>query len=170
MPHFQRSLIDNILVKLLWGDYFSLVPVNLQHDHSFQKPNSSSEDAMCGSNQSKSAVQHSKKYPKSYLQNLGKCLVEILSNISSKDSTLLCAFCSTFQKDSLEVLHKGESIPRFSDFVERITNFFLMMNQLGVVKDQDWPLNDLAGPLVAKCLPLIKSLVSSNFKIIPHSY
>lgn len=42
-----------------------------------------------------------------------------------------------------------------------------MMNQLGVVKDQDWPLNDLAGPLVVNCLPLINSLVSSKFKTYP---
>ncbi|KAK1272073.1 E3 ubiquitin-protein ligase listerin [Acorus gramineus] len=159
--NFQVSLVDNILVTLLWHDYLSLARTNKQDGYSFSKSSSLTEgnvEYLDG----RTIEKISNVYPASYMQELGSCLVEILSSISSKKSDLLHVFITPFQNDCLEIFHQGECFPRFSDFIDRLVNFLLILDKISVKKGEKWPLYNLAGPMVASCYPLIKSLDSAG--------
>ncbi|KAE8667455.1 HEAT/U-box domain-containing protein, putative isoform 2 [Hibiscus syriacus] len=81
----------------------------------------------------KTAEMQNIKYSLSYLQELGKCIVEILSGIYSLEENLLSFFCVAFQEAlDLHAKQKGES----------------------------WPLLHLVGPMLAKYFSLVRSLDS----------
>ena len=99
-------------------------------------------------------------FPLGYFQEMARCIIIILSNISLRKSSLLQMFCVPFQKDCLYILQQEEDGQRHSEHAERINNFLLLVDELAVQQNELWPLNHMAGPLFAKLLPLLRSLVS----------
>ncbi|XP_058075497.1 E3 ubiquitin-protein ligase listerin isoform X2 [Magnolia sinica] len=151
---FQVNLVDHILVMLLWHDYLLLVSPKIQGDNFSGKSGASSDErpteTLCT------------RYVESYMQDLGKCIIEILSAISMKECNLLSAFCASFQKDCLEIFQQAESPQKSSEHVEQIVNFLSLLEKHAVQKGETWPLIYLVGPMVVNSFPLIKSLDSTD--------
>lgn len=104
----------------------------------------------------------SSSYEASYIQELVRCIVGILVDISLEDRNLLNVFSTSFQKDCLEILWQGECLQNFHEHVERITRFFLLLDELVLQKGHDWPLKFLGQPLIMTTFPVIKSMVNST--------
>ncbi|MQL94710.1 hypothetical protein Taro_027371, partial [Colocasia esculenta] len=146
--HFQVNLIHEILVMLLWHDY--LLDRKNQNGQVCDVYNSSTKD------------DPRMNYPMNYVEELARCIIRILSNVSSRNSSLLHAFCTSFQKDCLDVFQQEENLQKSSVQIERIDNFLLLLDQHSVQKNENWSLDCMSGPLFAKLFPLIKSLDSSD--------
>lgn len=99
-------------------------------------------------------------YPMSYVQDLGKCIIEILSGIYLLEHDLLLPFCITFQENCFEIFQRAEHVESSSVIIERIINFVLLLEQHAVQKGEKWPLVNIMGPMLAKSFPLIRTLVS----------
>lgn len=105
-------------------------------------------------------INQESKHPLIYAQDLGKCIVEILSGISTMEHNLLPIFSSRFQEQCLEILSLEDS----SENVEVLIRFLLALDHSAVRKGEIWPLEYLVGPTLAKSFPLIKTLVSYSEK------
>nr|XP_027187689.1 E3 ubiquitin-protein ligase listerin isoform X2 [Cicer arietinum] len=145
ISHFRVTLIDNILVKLIWQDFLAT-----GSSKGYDKESVSSEKN----------ISHSKKvdmlnmnYPMPYLQELGKSLVEILLGIHLLDSNLLSAFTLELQDSCMSVLQQAGNV----EIVERIILFMLLLEQHAVVKGATWPLVFIVGPVLAKSFSVIRS-------------
>lgn len=149
------KLISNILVTLLWRDYLLLV--NLKGNDLHQMSDGSAEGIQLSDGRAMETL--SASYPMSYIEELGKCIIGILADISKTDSRLLTVFSTTFLKDCLEIFHQGEHHPKFPEHVERISKFFHLLDQFAWQKSQTWPLQYLAAPLFAKSFKVIKYMV-----------
>ncbi|KAF8397167.1 hypothetical protein HHK36_016074 [Tetracentron sinense] len=181
--HFEVSLVDNILVKILWHDYLLSIRPKDQDGVISGKSRALSEDYIQPL-QERTTETLKIKYPMSYVQNLGKCIIEILSGISLKEHDLLSCFCARFQEDCLEMFQQAENLQRPSEHLERVMQFLLLLEQHAVQKGETWPLVYLAGPMVAKSFPLIRTLDSPDAvrlltvtvsifgprKIVPHLF
>ena len=99
-------------------------------------------------------------YPMSYLKDLGKLIIEILSGISLLEHDLLAAFSTEFQENCLGMLQQTDNLERATESVERIIHFILLLEQHGIHRGENWPLVDIVGPMLAKSFPLIRSQVS----------
>ena len=99
-------------------------------------------------------------YPMSYLKDLGKLIIEILSGISLLEHDLLAAFSTEFQENCLGMLQQADNLERATESVERIIHFILLLEQHGIHRGENWPLVDIVGPMLAKSFPLIRSQVS----------
>ena len=97
------------------------------------------------------------KVTEGYVQDLGKCIVEILSDIFLLEPDLLLLFCSTFQETCLGVFQETDSSIENG---EGVTEFLSVVNQQAVRKGETWPLVYLVGPTLSKSFPLIRTLVS----------
>lgn len=97
------------------------------------------------------------KIPEGYVQDLGKCIVEILSDFSLLEADLLLQFCSAFQQTCSGVFQQTDSSVENG---EGVTEFLSVVNQQAVRKGETWPLVYLVGPTLSKSFPLIKTLVS----------
>lgn len=156
--HFRVTLIDSVLIKLFWHEYMSFSSSKNQDVvllGNSKDPSESSTQLVHKRAMEKQNI----KFPKSYAQDLGKCIIEILSGIYSLDHDLLSAFCSTFQENCLEIVKQTENREK-SENVEQIVKFLLLVEQYAVLKDETWPLIHLVGPMLSKSFPLIRSLVS----------
>uniref|UniRef100_A0A1D1ZG63 E3 ubiquitin-protein ligase listerin n=2 Tax=Anthurium amnicola TaxID=1678845 RepID=A0A1D1ZG63_9ARAE len=147
--HFQVTLIHNILVMLLWHDYLLIGGKDVDGQFSGISSGSTKDDPRLN-------------YPTGYLQELARCIIGILSNISSRKSSLLVPFCASFWKDCMDILQQEENMQKYSVHTEQIVNFLLLLDQHATQKNETWPLEHMAGPLFAKLFPLIKSLDSSD--------
>lgn len=98
-------------------------------------------------------------YPMGFVQDLGKCIVEILSGIYSLKPDLLLLFCATFEDNCMDIFKQTEN-NRNPENVERIIKFLLLLDEHAVQKGETWPLVHLVGPMLAKSFQLIKALVS----------
>ncbi|VFQ71782.1 unnamed protein product [Cuscuta campestris] len=141
---FHCSLTDQILIKLLWHDYL--------HSENSKDNNDSSSDAsfrpgQLGLNGNSSA---------GYFQDLGNCIIEILSGINSLEHNMLMLFCAAFQETCLGIFQLPESSIKCVEQVKRVTEFLLLLDQQVVQKSETWPFSDLVGPTLVKCFPLIK--------------
>ncbi|PKA66874.1 E3 ubiquitin-protein ligase listerin [Apostasia shenzhenica] len=146
------DLVNDILVKLLWCDYF---PMNPKHqDISLETADAVGE----GMKLSDDVFAEPPIYTSSYYQELGKCIVDVLSHLSLKEVTLLRAFCSSFVKDCSARLQLPACSKICKELLKRIVNFFLLLDQLQLTKSQSWPWELLAGPLIANSFTVIKSL------------
>ncbi|XP_040991883.1 E3 ubiquitin-protein ligase listerin isoform X1 [Juglans microcarpa x Juglans regia] len=157
--HFQVNLIDNILVKLLWQDYMFLVSLKTSEGVLSGTSAASSEKSNLPSNK-KTAETSNIKYPVSYLRDLGKCIIEILSGISLMEHDLLSTFTVEFKENCLGMLQQTENTERSTESVEQIIHFILLLEEHAVHRDENWPLVDLVGPMLAQSFPLITSLDS----------
>jgi E3 ubiquitin-protein ligase listerin len=144
----RTKLIVDILAKIVWRDYLLLsdgtatCDVQLSHKKSVPVANT--------------------RYPMNYLQDLGKCIIEILDVIADTDNCLLDVSCESLLRCCLDIIQQGEKLSKFQDHVEQLVSFFLSLDRLVVNQGKTWPLEKLARPLVEQSLSAIKSLVSSD--------
>lgn len=152
---FQQTLVDQILLKLLWHEYLFSVSAKNQ-ERVFSCMDFSSDDIQPSHQGSR---QLNVKIPEGYAQDLGKCIVEILSDIFFLEPDFLLQFCSTFQQACLGVFQQTDSSVENG---EGVTEFLSVVNQQSVRKGETWPLVYLVGPTLSKSFPLIKTLESPN--------
>ncbi|GLT26789.1 hypothetical protein SLA2020_018310 [Shorea laevis] len=148
MFQFRITLVDNILVKLLWQDY--LLSIRSQDQDSNLPLH---EKAMTTLNL---------KHSISYLHDLGKCIIEILSGIFLLEHNLLSHFCAEFQDFCMELLQHQENTERSPEKLEQINKFLFLLGQHMKQKGEAWPLEYLVGPMLAKSFPLIRSIDSPD--------
>lgn len=137
----------------MWHEYFQFHSPK-DHDRilSGASPGSSGERIQ--------PINQESKHPRSFAQDLGACVVEILSGISSMEHNLLSVFSSTFQEQCLEIFSLEDS----SENMGVLIRFLLALDHSAVRKGEIWPLEYLVGPMLAKSFPLIKTLVSYSEK------
>lgn len=157
--HFRAALVDNVLVKLLWQDYLLFGSSKGQKSKVSGMSVNPSEDGNLPSNE-KNVDTMNMKNPKSYFQELGKCIIEILSGIYLLEYDLLSSFCTTFRETCLQVVQQKENVVLSSG--EQIVKFLSLLKQNAIQKGEDWPLVYLVGPMLAKSFPMIRSLDSVN--------
>lgn len=154
MANFQVTLVNVILVKLLWKDYL--------HGQCLKNQDRAlSEDAP--SNNKITVETPSTKYPMSYLHDLRKWIVEILSGIHLVKYDLLSVFAMEFQKNCISMFQFTEDIEVASETnqtIEQIIGLILELEQLSTGNEDTWPLVLLVGPTLANTFPIIRSLVS----------
>lgn len=160
IDHLRVSLIDNVLVMLVWHDYLLLVNPKYQAEHLSQESSETEGDIKPSFERLTKSLNI--KYPEGYMQDLGKWIVEILSDIAVKECSLLDSFCASFQKDCLSIFQEAETSQKPSTCAEQIVNFLFLVEQHVVRKGETWPLVYLVRPMVATSFPLIKSLNSSD--------
>ncbi|MCD9639553.1 hypothetical protein HAX54_024169 [Datura stramonium] len=152
---FQQTLTDQILLKLLWHEY--MLSVSSKNQERVFSSMDFSSDGIQTSHQG--STQLNVKIPEGYVQDLGKCIVEILSDIFFLEPDLLLQFCSTFQQTCLDVFQQTDSSVENG---EGVIEFLSVVNQQAVRKGETWPLVYLVGPTLSKSFPLIKTLDSPN--------
>lgn len=153
ISNFNSSLIDQILLKLLWHDY-------LLFENSKDKDDSSSGSSL---NQGSTLILNTNNSV-GYLQDLGNCIIEILSGINSLEHSMLFLFSSAFQETCLDIFQLPESSIKDVEQIKRVTDFLLLLDQQVVRKGENWPFSDLVGPTLVKCFPLIKKHVSCSLR------
>ncbi|WCJ34820.1 E3 ubiquitin-protein ligase listerin [Euphorbia peplus] len=144
---FRATLIENILVKLLWNEYLSVA----------SSPIEVTEDASATS-QRKIVESLNVKPSIIYSEELGKCIIAILSEIYSIENDLLPTFGVVFQENCLEMFRKEEDRGRNIENVEQVIRFLSLLEQHSSQSGKNWPLVYLVGPMLTKALPFIKSL------------
>ncbi|CAK9166922.1 unnamed protein product [Ilex paraguariensis] len=161
MYNFQRTFIDEILIKRLWNEYLLFVSSkNQTRVFPGCSPDLSEGSSQPLHKETMEALDH--KNAMGYMQDLGKCIVEILSGIHSVEHNLLLVFCSSFQENCLDIFQRMESTEKLNENVERFIKFLFLLDQHAVQKGETWPLVDLVGPALAKSFPLIKTLDSPD--------
>ncbi|KAL6642217.1 hypothetical protein ACP70R_020398 [Stipagrostis hirtigluma subsp. patula] len=147
------KLITDVLAKFVWRDYLLY-----------------SDDTATGGVQlshKNSVVTASTRYSKYYLQDLEKCITEILDAIADTENRFLIVSCESLLRDCLDIIQQGEKLPKFRDHVEQLVCFFLSLDRLVVHKGKTWPLERLARPLIEKSLPAIKFMdTPSHVKLL----
>ncbi|ONM19885.1 E3 ubiquitin-protein ligase listerin isoform X2 [Zea mays] len=136
------KLITDVLAKIVWRDYLLL-----------------SGDTIGGGvllSRKTSGLAANMHYPTYYLQDLKKCITEILDVIADTENHLLNISCQSLLSDCLDIIQQGEKLSKFQNHVEQLVSFFLSLDQIVVCKGELWPLERLAKPLVEQSLPAIK--------------
>ncbi|XP_010483427.1 PREDICTED: E3 ubiquitin-protein ligase listerin-like [Camelina sativa] len=134
----QVDLIDKVLVKILWADFFELSKGSIPPI------------------QRKSAETLGMGNSFSYLQELGRCIIEILSGINLLEQNLLSFFCKSVQESFLDMLQQG-NLEIVSGSVRKMIDFLLLLERYSVLEGESWPLDQFTGPLLSKAFPWIKS-------------
>lgn len=153
VSHFQVTLVDNVLVKLLWKDFLTTGSSKGSEIINSGKEADSSEENV---SHSKKVDMLSTKSPKPHMQELGKCFVEILIGIYGLDSNLLSVFIVELEDNCMAILQQAGNV----ESVERIILFMLLLEQHAVVKGATWPLVYIVGPMLGKSFSIIRSSVS----------
>lgn len=143
----QHKLIDEILLGLFWHEYLlSASSKDQDIPSSSYTPGQSNKESREGVNS---------KYTGDHEENLGKCIIKIISGVHSIKHDLLLTFSSKFQSDCLGIFQQREYS---SQKVQKMVKFILLLG--GVDKRETWPLLDLVAPTLKKSFPLIETLVS----------
>ncbi|XP_048324435.2 E3 ubiquitin-protein ligase listerin [Ziziphus jujuba] len=161
MHHFRVTVIDSVLVKILWKDYLFSVSLKKPDRVSSGLSVDSSEDSSLSFN-GKTAEPSNIRYPLSYSQELGKCIINILSGIFWLEHDLLSSFCTEFQENCLGLFQHAENVERKTEKIKQVNQFILLMGQHAMQKGENWPLVYLVGPMLAKSFPMIRSLNSPD--------
>lgn len=148
VSHFRITLINNILAKLMWQDYLSSVSLKDQDNN----------QPLHG----KTTETQNTKYSINYFEELGKCIIEILSGIYSLEQDLLSFFTMAFQETCQGLLQQKVITEQPTLNIEPIIKFLSLVDQLAKQKGEAWPLLHLVGPMLAKCFPLVRSLDSTD--------
>uniref|UniRef100_A0A0E0EXA0 E3 ubiquitin-protein ligase listerin n=1 Tax=Oryza meridionalis TaxID=40149 RepID=A0A0E0EXA0_9ORYZ len=151
------KLITYFLAKVVWHDYLR-IPSSKNQDISLSGLSDEAISGDCQLSHKESLLASSTRYPTYYLQDLGKCIIEILDEISAMENHLLNIACETLLKDCLDIIHQRESLSNFQYHVEQVVSFFISLDQLIVQKGKTWPLESLARPLIEQSVPAIKSM------------
>ncbi|KAL1217589.1 E3 ubiquitin-protein ligase listerin [Cardamine amara subsp. amara] len=134
----QVGLIDKVLVKILWADFFELSKGSIPPI------------------QRKSAETLSIGNSVRYLQELGRCILEILSKINLLEQNLLSFFCESVQESFLNILQQG-NLEIVTGSMGKMIDFLLLLEKYSVLEGQSWPLEQFMGPLLSKAFPWIRS-------------
>lgn len=140
----------------MWQDYVKYDSPKYQDVYQNVLPSSTSCGSMKDNVKDLPADAPRHKCSEHYLQELGKCILEILSNISVNNQKSLVFFCTSVQEWFKEIIKSQ----KHSQCIDHIVNFLWSLKQLEVQTGETWPLLLLAGPLVASSFHLIKSHVS----------
>lgn len=151
---FRVTLVENVLVRVLWQDFFISGNSKGHEKISLGKETNSSEDNVPLKN--KTVYMKNTKYPMPYLQDLGKCIIDILLGIYTLDCNLISAFIVEYEKNCIAVFQQEA----YAESIERIILLILLLEQHAVLKGETWPLAYLVGPMLAKSFSFIKSSVS----------
>ncbi|KAJ0075996.1 hypothetical protein Patl1_35096 [Pistacia atlantica] len=154
---FRLSLIDNIVVNLLWQDFLSFVSSKDQKREISGMSVDPSEDSNPYFHK-KTVETLNIKHPMIY--ELGKCIIGILSGMYLLEHNLLSSFCVAFQEDCLQVFQQKENTERPTGNIEQIITFLSLLERHAMKEGEAWPVNYLVGPILAKSFPLIRSLDS----------
>ncbi|XP_010535346.1 PREDICTED: LOW QUALITY PROTEIN: E3 ubiquitin-protein ligase listerin [Tarenaya hassleriana] len=137
------ALVDKVLVKLLWQDFFEL-PMDRNPPIQIETTEALSANS-----------------PILYLQELGRCIIEILSGIYMLDHKLLSVFCMSVQESILKMFQK-ENLEVSDAYAGKMIDFLLLLEKYSVREGESWPLDHFVGPLLSKTFPWIKSLELLN--------
>uniref|UniRef100_A0A0E0FZN8 E3 ubiquitin-protein ligase listerin n=1 Tax=Oryza nivara TaxID=4536 RepID=A0A0E0FZN8_ORYNI len=154
-----------LITKVVWHDYLR-IPSSKNQDISLSGLSDEAISGDCQLSHKESLLASSTRYPTYYLQDLGKCIIEILDEISAMENHLLNIACETLLKDCLDIIHQRESLPNFQYHVEQVVSFFISLDQLIVQKGKTWPLESLARPLIEQSVPAIKSMIQKDTPIV----
>ncbi|GMG98174.1 hypothetical protein Nepgr_000014 [Nepenthes gracilis] len=155
----RMSLVENIIVKLLWHDFLFYVGSRNGHRVSYDGPGVPLEDSIQLIDKNTPYV----KYSLGYLEDLGQCLIEIMSAMYALEHQLLRPFCEAFQGICLESFQQTDHLKRISESLGRVIKFITLLDLHAVQKAETWPLKYLVGPLLERSFPLVRSLDSSDF-------
>ncbi|XP_023635520.1 E3 ubiquitin-protein ligase listerin [Capsella rubella] len=134
----QVDLIDKVLVKILWADFFELSKGSIPPI------------------QRKSAETLGMGNSVNYRQELGRCIVEILSGINLLEQNLLSFFCESVQESFLNMLQQG-NLEIVAGSMGKMIDFLLLLERYSVLEGESWPLDQFMGPLLFKAFPWIRS-------------
>ncbi|CAH2069534.1 unnamed protein product [Thlaspi arvense] len=134
----QVDLIDKVLVKILWASFFEL------------------SEGSISPIQRKPAETLSMTNSVSYLQELGRCILEILSGINLLEQNLLSFFFTSVQDSFLNMLQQG-NLEIVMGSMKKMIEFVLLLEKYSVLEGESWPLDQFIGPLLSKAFPWIKS-------------
>ncbi|KAK7385599.1 hypothetical protein VNO78_31325 [Psophocarpus tetragonolobus] len=149
--HLRVALVDNVLVKLLWKDFLTAGSSKANDTIKSGKATDLSDEN----------ISHSKKvvdtlntnYTMPYLQELGKCFVEILLGIYILDSSVLSVFIEELEDNCADAVQQAGNV----DIIEQIILFMLLLEKHAVLKGAIWPLAFIVGPMLAKSFSIIRS-------------
>ncbi|KAK6935661.1 Zinc finger, RING-type [Dillenia turbinata] len=159
LHHFHVTLVQNILVKLLWSEYL-LADSKHQENVLPGRPGDQSDDMGKHPNEKKFRLLDI-RHPVSYVQDLGKCIIKILMVLNSLEHNVLSHFCATFEESCLEMFRKMDHDDKSSG-IERVVEFLFLLEKHAMWKGETWPLVSLIGPTLGNCFRLIRSLDSSD--------
>ncbi|KAG5403658.1 hypothetical protein IGI04_009777 [Brassica rapa subsp. trilocularis] len=134
----QVDLIDKVLVKNLWANFFELSKDSTPHIQ--RKP--SETLSMSGS--------------VNFLQELGRCILDILSGINLLEQNLLSYFLKSVQESFLNMLQQGDT-ETVTGSMRKMIDFLLLLERYSGLEGESWPLDQFMGPLLSKAFPWIKS-------------
>ncbi|XP_021750254.1 E3 ubiquitin-protein ligase listerin-like [Chenopodium quinoa] len=149
--NFRMSLVDNVLVKLLWHDFL----VYSEARHEDVSTSSTNGDAF--SETSRLLDKSQLEVKQGQLHDLGCCIIDILSAIYSLECKLLNPFCGAFQGCCFETFQQTEHVKEASGNIGRARNFLVLVEKYAVLRNESWPLDYLVGPMLERSLPLIMS-------------
>ncbi|XP_042375339.1 E3 ubiquitin-protein ligase listerin-like isoform X2 [Zingiber officinale] len=153
------KLINDIFVELLLNDYLLSASVK-KRDESSQARSDISTDGGSSLSHERPQQRVNSSHQAFFTEELLRCIIGILLEISQEDQNLTCVFCTSFQKDCLEIIREGDSLQNFPECIERIVRFFLAIDKCILLKGHDWPLHFLGRPLFFTTFPVIKSMDS----------
>jgi len=153
ISHFRVTLVDNILVKLIWRDFLT---AGSSKGYDIINTGKESDSSVKNLSHSKKVDVQNTKYPMPYLQELGKCFVEILLGIHVLDIKLLSVFIVELEDNCVSVLQQAGNV----EMVEQIISFMLLLEKPAVMEGATWSLVYIVGPMLAKSFPIIRSSVS----------
>jgi hypothetical protein len=144
---------------MVWQDYLQLsLSKNMDVVPSLLSQEAATDDQQLS--HKKSLLVANVRHPIYYYQDLGKCIAEILDDISVTERHLLETACESLLRDYLDIVQQGEKLSKFQDHVNQLVSFFRSLDILVVQNGRTWPLENLARPLVERSLPAMKSMVS----------
>ncbi|CAI9107100.1 OLC1v1006386C1 [Oldenlandia corymbosa var. corymbosa] len=156
--HLRNLLVNEILLKLLWLEYFQLDGLKDPSSIFPRISSNSSEDLLEPSK--KERVENLQfKHPVGCQEDLGKCIVEILSGVHLLEKDLLLPFSSAFRNHCLSIIRQVDSS---SGNAEYVLFFLSMLDQHAVKKGETWPFDYLAVPMLLECFQVVKTLDSPD--------
>ncbi|RDX61954.1 E3 ubiquitin-protein ligase listerin, partial [Mucuna pruriens] len=150
ISNFRVALVDNVLVKLLWKDFLTAESSKANDIINLGKATDSSEENV---SHNKKVDMLNSKYPMPYLQELGKCFVQILLGIYILDNNVLSVFIEELEDNCMGTLQQAGNV----DIVEQIILFMLLLEKHAMLKGATWPLAYIVGPMLAKSFTIIRS-------------
>ncbi|XP_022848919.1 E3 ubiquitin-protein ligase listerin-like [Olea europaea var. sylvestris] len=150
---FQRTLVDTVVIGLLWHEYLLAASSKFQ-DTSLSETTIASSKCSTEPVDNESRETFNVKYPADYEENLGKCIIRILSGIHCLEHDLLLVFCSTFQGNCLDIFRQTECS---SQNAEWAVKFLILLDEHAVQKGESWPLVNLLGPTLKESFPVIEA-------------
>uniref|UniRef100_A0A2P2LM14 E3 ubiquitin-protein ligase listerin n=1 Tax=Rhizophora mucronata TaxID=61149 RepID=A0A2P2LM14_RHIMU len=157
LHHFRVNIVKSFIVKLLWEEYFSFTGCTNQDGESYGMPGDSSDNEL----RQKTVASLNAKHYMRFSQELGKCIIGLLSGVYLMDINLLSDFCLSFEDTCLGMFQQLYN-PGTPDKVEKVINFFTLLEQHSLETGEMWPVKVLVGPVLAKSFPLIRSLDSPD--------